>query len=114
MSFSCGCDSDGYVEFYSVSERRARKEHKCCECRSPILAGDLYEYRSYKFYGSIYSNKTCERCVDLRTSYEAMGFCLSPGELWEGHLEELRNNGADKTSRAMTLAREVLASRRKV
>lgn len=51
--------------------RRARKEHKCCECRSVIKKGETYEYISGIWEGKPNSYKTCKSCVEIREDYNA-------------------------------------------
>jgi len=46
--------------------RRARKEHRCCECRITIEPGTRYEYVSGIWDGYANSYKTCLGCVSLR------------------------------------------------
>ena len=50
-------------------QRRARKDHVCCECRRVIKAGTVYEYESGIWDGEPSSFKTCPRCVVLRAAY---------------------------------------------
>lgn len=47
-------------------QRKARKDHKCCECRRLILKGSHYIYSSGIWDGGPDSYKTCIRCDRLR------------------------------------------------
>jgi hypothetical protein len=66
VSIDCFCDYN-VPEFYIKEIRRARKEHKCYECRGRILPGEKYEYVRGKWEGEMDSFKTCQHCVDLKT-----------------------------------------------
>ena len=45
MECSCVCDFDyDPPELYKQKDRRARKTHKCYECKSVISPGEMYVY----------------------------------------------------------------------
>lgn len=46
--------------------RKARKSHKCCECRGQIKAGECYTYSHGVWDGAGQSFKTCSDCESLR------------------------------------------------
>ena len=85
----CGCvyvgDDDGDLQFCTVVERKARKEHKCTACERTIERGEHYEYYSGKGldYG-FWQDKTCSDCLSVvdslfckgRPANEAMYECL--------------------------------------
>lgn len=50
---------------------RARKEHKCCECRGIISVGELYHVHSGIWDGTPERYKVCEDCERLRDSINA-------------------------------------------
>jgi hypothetical protein len=60
----CVCDYDP-PEFYHREIRRARKEHKCCECGGRMLPGEQYEHVRGKWDGFVDTYDTCARCCDL-------------------------------------------------
>ena len=64
---SC-CIADDGPEVFREEFRKARKFHSCCECRSDIEPGDMYEYVSGLWDGHWSEYKTCEKCADLRES----------------------------------------------
>lgn len=66
-------------ECMSQRQRKARKDHVCCECRRVIKAGTVYEYVSGIWDGEPSSFKTCFRCVVLRAAY---GTVVEP--YWHG------------------------------
>lgn len=63
---TCDLDDDDIARLYKSQMRTARKEHKCSECRGPILKGENYEYVSGLWQSSFRTFKTCDRCLDIR------------------------------------------------
>lgn len=59
-------DCDNPASAYREQPRRARKDHRCCECTRPIPAGDHYKYISGVWDGQGASFKTCWPCVAFR------------------------------------------------
>lgn len=80
-------DCDNPAEFSSTKILRARKEHRCCECRAAIPRGDRYERTAGKWDGDLYVFKTCLACVDVRTSLCCDGWSYT--SLWEDAAEAL-------------------------
>lgn len=74
-----GHDGDG-PECFSRKRPRARKEHRCTECRETIEPGQQYEHASGIWDGSPDSFKTCLSCVEIRDHFACNGFVY--GELW--------------------------------
>ena len=62
----CDCDRP---DASTTTIRRARKEHRCCECNAAIHPGETYEYRSGVWDGHGMDFKTCVECADLRRDY---------------------------------------------
>jgi hypothetical protein len=59
----CDCD-DNYCITGGGVNRKARKDHKCCECRRIIKAGETYEYFSGLWRDSGFGDfKTCSHCL---------------------------------------------------
>ena len=82
----CSCVYVGDYEvadFHTSTERKAIKEHKCCECGRTINRGEIYEYVSTKYDGDIDTFKTCLDCLSIRWVF----FCN--GWLYEGMKEYL-------------------------
>ena len=50
---------------YSDSTPKARKEHRCCECRGTISVGEVYHIFS-GYWDSWSTFKTCDDCQELR------------------------------------------------
>jgi hypothetical protein len=51
---------------YGCELRKARKPHKCCECRGLISAGENYHYHHGVWDGNADSFKVCADCEALR------------------------------------------------
>lgn len=64
---------DGYAEFQDVSYPKARKEHKCCECRRVINKGEVYHKWSGKWDGDLLCQKTCAQCEEIRSAFSCSG-----------------------------------------
>ena len=75
-------------EFSSRKNRRARKEHRCCECGGIIKRGEVYEYVAGMWERAIDSFKTCLVCVEIRTSFSCNGRWLFH-ELYERMEEDV-------------------------
>lgn len=50
---------------YSEKTRKARKEHKCCECGETIKKGAEYQYTSGVWDGRPDSFKQCINCAEI-------------------------------------------------
>ncbi len=91
---SCECDFEA-PDFYDLSKKKARKEHKCSECNSTIKIGEIYEYVSGKWEGDISIYKTCPDCLNIIEQLEEKDcFCRMHCGLWENiyeHMEEATN-----------------------
>ena len=59
-------DCDNPAQAYREITRRARKDHKCCECGNMIPALDYYRYSSGIWDNRGESFKTCWSCVAFR------------------------------------------------
>jgi hypothetical protein len=95
----CYCDDYDRPEFYIVEMRKARKPHKCLECRNIIAPGEVYENTRGKWSGyAPQSFKTCPRCCALRMWVERNipCVCWSHGDM----LENARDAIAAATDRA--------------
>lgn len=73
---------DRVRHFYRKEERKARKEHKCVECREKIPAGTLY----WHFVGKWDSN-------GRGSEFLAWDACLECEEGWTRLLQIFRDNG---------------------
>lgn len=78
-------------------ERKARKSHRCSECRKAIPAGETYHDERLAFDGHAYGVKTCARCHRLKAlvnaRYEDVGIaddCPLIGSLRQRIREHVR------------------------
>ncbi len=80
------CDCDVPSAFYQTT-RKARKDHKCCECHGTIAKGETYQYSSGIWDGSPGHFKTCMACVSVKETYTShlTRYDCTPsfGELYE-------------------------------
>lgn len=76
-----GGDWDGYPEFQTTEEVKARKDHRCIECREPILKGQTYQRHSGKFDGDIFCDKRCLMCAEILAGFNCDGGALDD-DLW--------------------------------
>jgi hypothetical protein len=77
-----GGDRDGYPEFQEIKDVKARKPHKCVECRRVIEKGETYQRYSGKFDGAVFTDHTCEECASIRSVYSCGEAWPCVGEMW--------------------------------
>ena len=56
----------------TTTDRKARKEHTCCECGGTIKPGDTYQHVKGIWEGKACEHKTCEPCATLRGDVESL------------------------------------------
>lgn len=61
----CRIDDSERAEVYVVEHRIARKEHRCGECRRPILAGEPYDHHRIIQDGYASTHRVCSHCAVL-------------------------------------------------
>lgn len=72
---------------------RARKPHKCEECRRTIEPGEVYSLSKTLFDGRVHAYKTCSHCVVARDWLSANCGGWIYGGVWEDieeHIHEYR------------------------
>lgn len=91
MSEECYCDYEPW-DFYQSTDRKARKSHRCDECRRTITAGENYEYTFAIFQGDPTNARTCSHCKSLREYVTANVpcFCWQHENMLEDAIETLR------------------------
>lgn len=67
-----------YPQAFQSTKRKARKEHRCCECLGTIRKGETYTYVSGIWDSRPSDYKTCPDCTLLRFQID-----LTTGPDWE-------------------------------
>jgi hypothetical protein len=83
-----------------VKTRKARREHRCCECHGVIRAGEDYNFVSGIWDGEAMDFKRCPTCAALAS--EAAD---SEGFVFENLIEELEGASMDQARRYIENAR---------
>jgi len=115
MSY-CECDYDyDPPKFYREKVVRARKQHRCTECRGPILVGEVYFRRTGK-WADVKTYRECALCMELRAwaTISVPCFCCNIfGELHE-RVREMVHDVAPKVPGVfMEYGRRMVAIRRR-
>ena len=63
----CRVDYEDSATVLLQKDRKARKEHKCDECRRVIGVRETYEEQRYLSEGTVYVHRTCDRCIIPRS-----------------------------------------------
>ena len=85
------CDLEPIIGYNEVV-RKARKDHKCCECRGVIKKGERYQHASGVFDRRGFSAKTCMDCKHLICEIRKdSDECLPI----EGLIEEIQSIGGE-------------------
>lgn len=105
----CYCDFDR-PKLASETTRKARKDHRCDECRRTIAKGECYQYHSLLFDGSWNTYRWCRHCAAAQGIAADLVdcHCWLYSALWADlreHAQEERKNPA--------LIRLVLGAQRK-
>ncbi len=90
-----GYDTDGMPDFSSVRWPKARKEHRCEDCKRLILRGEVYQRYAGKFDGEFYDVVTCRVCVEIREAFTCAEYDQTgppAGELWSDITEMMFPN----------------------
>jgi hypothetical protein len=94
----CYCPDEGSSEFYSRTHPRARKAHRCEECRRVILPGERYARHSQKWEGDVSSWPTCAQCDAWSSAFARASRIVCGcsghvvGEMWEQIAEFAREH----------------------
>lgn len=100
MTEHCFCEDYEPPEFYHLDTRRARKLHRCTECRRAIQPGETHERVRAKWDGlSIENLRACCRCLALRACVTAHIPCFC----WSHHrlLDDAREAAASISVHAL-------------
>lgn len=74
-------DYEGSSDFYRAETRKARKPHRCCECREVINVGEVHQYVAGKSDGEFWEDRTCAACHEIRRVFVCGAHVLET--LWE-------------------------------
>lgn len=111
--FDLYCDYDAPA-FYSAINRVARKEHKCCECKTPIHRGEKYVECTGKWEGDVETFRQhvdcCAACMRIRDVYMGGEECVPFGALMETYFNE--REGRVKDAEFRVLMAKILRRRR--
>lgn len=92
----CACvyvDNDEYSVPLAAKKRKARKQHKCIECRKIIEPKEIYMYEKNVYDGEISECKTCLDCLSAREVFFCEGYYY--GEIWNLLWDHLTDGGID-------------------
>lgn len=73
----CSCDYE-YADFYEIRTHKARKTHKCLECRQSINKGDIYTYHRAFNDGSWFWGRLCSNCMNVYEYIQKHEECFCP------------------------------------
>jgi hypothetical protein len=83
------CDCDSYdaepPEFCDITYPKAKKPHKCDECRGPIFVGEKYRRLAGKWEGEFMVLRECTACSELRQWAEISKPCFCAYEIGTLH-----------------------------
>jgi len=93
---NCGCmietDYDSGPSCFKEQDRKARKPHKCHECRRVIQVGEVYRYESGVWDGRPEQFHICLDCLSLRKAF----FCgFTYGTIWGDFHSQLNDVDGD-------------------
>lgn len=97
MSCACSYDYDEVATLFNVVVRRARKQHKCCECRRPIEKRFVYAHISILFDGRWSDHKQCGDCMEAFAMAEEFGcpyvegLAMEINESWSHYRPDVQN-----------------------
>jgi hypothetical protein len=89
----CRADDSDMPAFVNETKRKARKPHKCHECRRWIQPGERYAHVCGQWDGAFHAFKVCAHCDVLRDwlSAECGGYLF--GEVVEDVREHVQEYG---------------------
>jgi len=74
----CSIDLAEQCDVWIETDRKARKQHRCCECREPIEPGEKYIQINSVYDGSASTDRMCSTC---RAIWRDLFGCVIIGEL---------------------------------
>lgn len=94
-----GGGSDNLPVNFWPSTPKARKEHRCYECKRAIQPGEQYHRDSGKWEESFYSFKVCLVCREITNEFFCEGF--SYGRVLDDLYEHIHGNGCSISERCL-------------
>lgn len=94
------CDIDDYCMLLKQTRPKARKEHKCTECKRVIKQGESYLYEVTLYDGDLDTWKTCSDCEAIREEFFKSGYIY--GEILFYLLEHIYNSEGDISERCIS------------
>lgn len=94
----CACmdlDCDEKAEKFTSCMPKARKPHRCCECRREIAIGETYSLENGNWEGSWQKFRTCVDCLSIRNAFFCGGYEY---ETVLEHVEEYINSANGEVS----------------
>jgi len=90
------CD---YPECFESNIRKAKKVHKCCECKKDIIPGEKYEDFHGIWNGEANNYRSCIKCRNLRWGIQYIEDCdeMAFGQLYE-YLESITSSYKKKVT----------------
>lgn len=103
----CDYGGDEISDAWIRTQRRARRNHMCCECFRQIAKGDRYEISSVIFDGTVTSYKTCLTCVDRYNAHVTAHMEIEEDvpDRWFGELNSNISDCAHEDPRYLTAFR---------
>lgn len=101
-------DYYGSCDFSEIRVVKARKPHRCGECRQEIPVKSEYEYIAAKFDGDFFTVKTCLACAEIRRVF--VDGALNYGDLWY----EMREHGFPSFSEGCLVNLETSQAKQKL
>ena len=100
-------NGDGMVTMIAETRPKARKQHKCAECRRQLDAGENYVRERLKFDGDLTNHRTCVHCEVVRKwlQDECGGF------LFGGIRDDIEEHAAETSTYGLGVARLAIGMR---
>ena len=93
------CECDDYCTCLSSTRPKARKEHKCNECKRTIPIGDKYLREVTLYEGEVEAWKTCKDCESIRVNFFTAGYYY--GDILYMLREHIYDSGGDVSERCI-------------
>lgn len=95
------CDYDP-PSVYNETTPKARKEHRCNECRRSISVGETYKRVEGRWEGGWSTFRICEhclKCIKIHGQIDADCDCYGLGDFWESFHEHIEGSYSTEGSK---------------